>query len=210
MPQKGTKIEYLGGVEIRSGKLTAQHTAAPRDSAKIKYIVLHYAGVPGLSAQRLCERFVATTQAKSTHYTVDEDEVWRVCADEYAAWHCGLKAGANYKHPKARNDNALGVDLCERRVAATSGSVYAADWYFPAETIARAVELVAALCCRYNLDPRDAVLRHYDVTGKICPAPWAGNVISSVTGQRREEDWRDFKRAVVERAQSMSEDGAQK
>ena len=202
LPKKGTKIEILGGVEVRSGKLTAQHTAKQRDASKIKYVVIHYAGVPGLSALRLCERCVATTQAKSTHYTVDGVEVWRVCADEYAAWHCGLKAGVNYRHPQARNENSIGVDLCERRKAATSGSVYAPDWYFTPETIARAVELVAALCLKYGLDPREAVLRHYDVTGKICPAPWAGDVVSSVTGQRREEDWRDFKRAVVERVQA--------
>lgn len=197
LPKKGTEIEDLYGVEVRSGKLTPKHTAAKRPDSGIWYVVIHYAGVPGLTAQRLCERFVATTAAKSTHYTVDEQEVWRVCPDEYAAWHCGVKEGARYAHPEARNANSIGVDLCERRTDATSGSVYAPDWYFPPETVARAVALVAALCRKYRLDPRTQVLRHYDVTRKICPAPWAGNVRSSYTGNLREEDWKAFLEAVA-------------
>ena len=36
-------------------------------------------------------------------------------------------------------------------------------------TYARTVELTAWLCRTFDLDPETDVIRHYDVTGKICP-----------------------------------------
>lgn len=194
--RKSKKIETWEGVEVHvPAKLSPQHGPWPR--CQVDYIVLHYAGVPGLAASTLCDRFIRTTAQKSTHYVVDESEIWRVCEDRFIAWHCGTKEG-KYRHSCCRNGNSIGVDLCERRESATTSSVYAPDIYFPEKTVARAMVLCAALCRRYKLDPRRALLRHYDVTGKVCPAPWVGaDIVCTHTGRARDADWKTFVERVA-------------
>lgn len=48
------------------------------------------------------------------------------------------------------------------------------DWYFEDATIKSAIELTRYLMEKYHI-PVDNVLRHYDVTGKICPNPLVYN-----------------------------------
>ena len=50
------------------------------------------------------------------------------------------------------------------------------------QTVDRAVELVKYLMAKYGIDV-DHVVRHYDVTGKLCPEPWV----------RAASLWRAFK-----------------
>jgi N-acetylmuramoyl-L-alanine amidase CwlA len=44
------------------------------------------------------------------------------------------------------------------------------NYYFKDETIKNAAELTKTLMAKYNV-PAENVIRHYDVTGKVCPAP---------------------------------------
>ena len=48
------------------------------------------------------------------------------------------------------------------------------DWYFEETTVQSAIELTRYLMKKYNI-PADHVIRHYDVTGKICPNPYVYN-----------------------------------
>ena len=48
------------------------------------------------------------------------------------------------------------------------------DWYFEDATVEAAVELTRDLMDKYNV-PADHIIRHYDVTGKICPNPYVYN-----------------------------------
>ena len=58
----------------------------------------------------------------------------------------------------------------------------AGKYYFKAETVSNAVALVKSLMAKYGIDI-EHVLRHYDVTGKNCPAPFVED----------EGAWRAFK-----------------
>ena len=51
--------------------------------------------------------------------------------------------------------------------------------------MAAAVELARDIVARYGI-PEDNVLRHYDVTGKLCPRPWVEDTAA----------WKAFKRRV--------------
>ena len=82
------------------------------------------------------------------------------------AWHCGRKDG-KYKHPQCRNANSIGIEMCCHQDAAGS-------WYFDPETVDMTVELAKDIMARYGI-PIDHVLRHYDVTGKVCPAPYVND-----------------------------------
>lgn len=76
------------------------------------------------------------------------------------AWHCGAKS---YKHSECRNSNSIGVELCVKKDK--NGK-----WYYTEKTKKAAIQLFAYLMDKYGID-ESHVLRHFDVTGKICGEP---------------------------------------
>jgi hypothetical protein len=136
---------------------------------RIRYIVIHYVGAIG-GAQANCEYFASKYIGASAHYFVGFDgEIWQSVEDKNIAWHCGANA---YNHPECRNSNSIGIELCVRN----SGSQAATsrDWYFEDATVYSAAALTRHLMAQYSI-PSDHVVRHYDVTGKICPNPYVYN-----------------------------------
>ena len=125
----------------------------------IAYLVVHYTGNDGDTARANCTYFAGEHRNASAHYFVDEDGAWQSVQDGDTAWHCGA---ASYRHPICRNANSIGVELCSRKMAGEYG--------FAALTYANGVALLRQLRAVYQL-PKGRVLRHYDVTGKRCPAP---------------------------------------
>lgn len=75
------------------------------------------------------------------------------------AWHCGSMNG--YKHKYCRNTNSIGIEMCSRKDK--NGK-----YYIKEETIVSAIEHTNYLMQKYII-PVENVIRHYDVTGKICP-----------------------------------------
>jgi N-acetylmuramoyl-L-alanine amidase CwlA len=92
---------------------------------------------------------------------VDDDSVTQSVPDKHVAWHCGGAA----KHPYCRNENSLGVEICDD---VRNGVIYPS-----AQTIVNALELVQFLMDKYDI-PKANVIRHYDVVAnnKKCPAYW--------------------------------------
>ena len=131
-------------------------------TGSIRYIVMHYTANNGDTAKGNCQYFAGASVQSSAHYFVDEAEIWQSVRDTDTAWHCGRKDG-KYKHPECRNANSIGVELCSDKVNG--------KYVITAETVNRAVELVKALTAKYGID-RAHIIRHYDVTGKLCPEPW--------------------------------------
>lgn len=131
---------------------------------KIEYIVIHYVGATG-GAQDNCRYFEKFYRAASAHYFVGHSgEVWQCVEDKDISWHCGA---LKYKHAYCRNDNSIGIEMCTKQ----DGN---GVWYFEPLTVAATIDLVKELMVKYNI-PVDRVIRHYDVTGKICPAPFVRN-----------------------------------
>ena len=69
------------------------------------------------------------------------------------------------------------------------------DWYFKDITVKAAIELARELMEKYNV-PADRVIRHHDVTGKICPNPYVYN--------HTQHTWAAFKAALVASAVKKS------
>lgn len=148
--------------------------------AAISYLVIHYVGALG-SAQNNVRYY--GTQPKilaSAHYFVghasEQAAVYSSVAEKDTAWHVGTK---KYVHPECRNYNSIGIELCCHQDAAGA-------WYFDPETVERGAELAREIMQRYEI-PLNHVLRHYDVTGKICPAPFVNSSAA----------WEAFKRRLV-------------
>lgn len=148
---------------------------------RIKYIVIHYTANNGDTAYSNTNYFKSANRNASAHYFVDENEIWQCVEDKNIAWHCGANS---YKHPYCRNSNSIGVELCSYM----SNRKYA----FKPKTIDNAVWLVRELMAKYNI-PITNILRHYDVTRKICPEPYV----------RDGKLWNDFKHRLTEEDNEM-------
>lgn len=136
----------------------------------VKYLVLHYVGAAGTAEQNAAYYGSTADIGASAHYFVGHGgEIWQSVDERDTAWHCGAKS---YCHSACRNGNAIGVELCcRRREGLPAGAAATQGWYFEPETVDAAVELCRDIVGRYGLS-RERVLRHYDVTGKVCPAPF--------------------------------------
>lgn len=134
-----------------------------RSLDSIKYLVVHYTGNDGDSDENNGKYFAREAVYVSAHYFVDDDSATQTVPDNHIAWHCG---GYTYKHVKCRNENSIGVEICDN---VRNGTIYPTD-----QTIKNAIELVQMLMNKYNI-PKANVIRHYDVTGKTCPAYWVND-----------------------------------
>ena len=143
----------------------------------IKYIVVHYTANDGDTARNNGKYFSQPNRNASAHYFVDENEIIQSVKDTNTAWHCGAKS---YKHPKCRNDNSVGIEMCSEKDDK-------GQYYINQATQNRTIRLIKVLMGKYNI-PIENVLRHYDVTGKICPEPFVRNQVQ----------WLDFKKRLSE------------
>lgn len=148
-----------------------------------KYIVIHYVGATG-GAEANCKYFLSNFRGASAHYFVGhQGEVWQCVEDKDIAWHCGAKT---YKHAYCRNYNSIGIEMCCKK-SSIDGS-----WYFEEDTIKSTIELVKELMNKYSI-PVGNVIRHYDVTGKICPEPYVRDVNA----------WNSFKGSLATNSSSV-------
>lgn len=150
-------------MNLRTELANSKNYGGSRDTSTVRYLVIHYTANDGDSDQNNGLYFKNNYVGASAHYFVDSDSVTQSVPDNYVAWHCGANT---YKHPSCRNSNSIGIELCDDR---KNGVIYPTN-----ETIANALELVEYLMNKYSI-PKENVIRHYDVTGKLCPDYWCGN-----------------------------------
>lgn len=156
---------------------------------RIMYIVIHYVGATG-GAEANCRWYAGGSRGASAHYFVDFDgSVWQSVEDKDIAWHCGAKS---YVHPECRNANSIGIEMCVRNNGSRMDTSH--DWYFEDATVQSAIKLTRDLMDKYNISA-DHVIRHYDVTGKICPNPYVYN--------DGNHTWEQFKAAIATPQQSQ-------
>lgn len=143
---------------------------------KIEYIVIHYFGALG-SANQTCEFFKSVNRKASAHYFVDDGGIFQCVEDKNAAWHCG-DGGAGVFKGKCTNSNSIGIEVRPYKVNTATASAADKDWYFKDKTIINLTELVKCLMDKHGIDA-EHVVRHYDVTTKMCPRPWVGDDINT-------------------------------
>lgn len=153
-------------------------------SKSIQYIVIHYTANDGDTAIGNANYFSSPNRNASAHYFVDETRIVQAVKDTDTAWHCGTSG--KYYHLTCRNNNSLGVELCSRKQQGTN------SYYFKEETISNAVELVRFLMEKYNISIEN-IVRHYDVTHKICPEPFVSTPAN----------WEKFKERLIGEEENM-------
>ena len=147
---------------------------------KNEYIVIHYVGAVS-TAKNNVDYYAGSRLQASAHYFVDETSIWQSVEDFDKAWHCGggLQGESGHTlHGICTNANSIGIEMCVKKTS--SG-----EWYFEEDTIKNTVELVRYLMEKHNI-PIERVVRHFDVTGKKCPAPYVN-----------ESAWASFKKLIT-------------
>lgn len=127
-----------------------------RPGTKLKFvskIAIHYVGNPGSTANGNRNYFENLKNTKKTyassHYIIGLEGEIIQCIPENEIAYCTNSA----------NDYSISIENCH---------LYS-DGKFTEATLNSLIELCADLCERYNLDPYKDIIRHYDVTGKLCP-----------------------------------------
>ena len=121
---------------------------------KIDAVVIHYVGNPGTTAQANRNYFASLSSGEegtyaSSHFIVGlEGEVLQ----------CIPLTEISYAS-NTRNSDTVAIEVCHPDETGK----------FSAVTYDRVVELTAWLCREFRLKPEKDVIRHYDVSGKVCP-----------------------------------------
>lgn len=136
---------------------------------KINGIVVHYTANPGSTAKNNRDYFDGLKESHETkvssHFVVGiEGEIVQCVPSTEIAY-----------ASNSRNDDTLSIECCH---VDETGK-------FSDATYISLVRLTGWLCYRFNLTEED-VIRHYDVTGKICPKYYVENP----------KEWEEFKKDV--------------
>lgn len=146
-----------------------EHSRPGTPLDEINGIVVHYVGNPGTTAEQNRSYFGNLAQSgeayASSHFIIGMDGTV-ICAvplDEVA--YCS----------NSRNSDTISIECCHPD---ESGR-------FTQETYDALLNLTSWLCRLYALE-REDIIRHYDVTGKVCPKYFVDHP----------DEWDDFRNAV--------------
>lgn len=169
--EPATADPFLNGSNIDRQLLTVSEYSRPGKPLKqVNAIVIHYVGNPGTSAWHNRQYFESLKDTKETaassHYIVGlyGEIIQCVPLDEIS--YCS----------NSRNSDTIAIECCHPD---STGR-------FNDETYRAAVRLTAALCNTYGLAPEKDILRHYDITNKLCPLYFV----------EHEDEWYRFKMDV--------------
>lgn len=207
---KATWGELLKGItddadiSIIDGHINTHITLAL--GRKIKYIAIHYtAGSTSKRGTAMAIRNVFITRQASADYIVDDAEIVRINPDvrNYYCWAVGDKlnstTGGGRLHGMATNKNTISIEICSNLLPNTTAAVpNHGGWYFTDASLNNALKLVRCLMREYDI-PKENVVRHYDITGKLCPGVinWTDFNIYDTKGKITKEkgnskEWLDF------------------
>ena len=133
---------------------------------KIDGVVVHYVANPGTTASQNRSYFNGLAESGATwassHFIIGiEGEVLQIIPLNEIAY-----------TSNNRNSDTVSIECCHPEE----------DGKFSDATYSSLVKLTADLCREFDLDPRTDVIRHYDVTGKLCPLYFV----------EHEDAWREF------------------
>ncbi len=142
----------------------------------IKYIAIHYtAGGSSKPGSALSVRNVFLKRKASADFVVDDATIVQINPDlkNYYTWSVGDKknpyTNGGTLYGIATNRNTISIEICSNLKPNYSASAANHEgWYFTQQSLDNALKLVKYLMKTYNV-PKSNVVRHFDISGKICP-----------------------------------------
>lgn len=153
-----------------------------RSTSLIKYLVYHYTANDGDTDENNAKYFHNNVVKASAHRFVDDDSVTISVPDDYIAYHCGgkLQGSKGHKYYKiCTNTNSIGIEMCD--------TIKNGKYEVSSKTRANAIALGKEIVKKYGIK-KENVIRHFDVTGKNCPAYFV----------KDEEAWIKFRNEIFE------------
>jgi len=189
-------------MSISITKQTSYSNTTGYTNRPINYIVVHYtAGSTSKagSARNTAIMFSNPTVYASADYIVDDETIVQFNPDirNRFCWHCGdnknpYSMGGKF-HGICTNANSIGIEVCSTNPNwQASDQANSKKWSFTDKVVAKAAELVKYLMQTYDI-PIDRVIRHYDVTGKLCPGIIGWNEDSG-----NAKKWEQFKARLTD------------
>ena len=174
----------------------------------IRYIAIHYtAGASSAPGRAInMKNSWEKTKRASADFGVDDRDMVQFNPDlnNYYCWSVGDPknpyGGGGQLYGKATNRNTISIEICSNLSAGYSASkANHAGWFYTEKSLDNAVKLVKILMKKYNIDI-DHVVRHYDISGKICPGiiGWNNSDLYDANGNRMKtknnsNEWKKFK-----------------
>lgn len=170
--------------------IRAMYYGGPRRLADIVAIVFHYTANTGSSASALgnARYFAGGSEGRkaSAHYVVDEGDVAYECVPmTNVAWSVGDGSSGSMGRV-VNNTNSVSIEMVSHTDAA-------GRYYIPEKTMVNAGKLYRQLL--KQLPNVKYIVRHYDVSKKLCPAPLID-----------ESAWAEFKKMLQEDQLEMTKD----
>lgn len=158
------------GINIKEDFLEVNSFSRPATPlTTVNNIVVHYVANPGSTAQDNRNYFNGLAASgetyASSHYVIGLEGEIIQCIPLNEIAYCSNN----------RNDDTVSIEVCHPDE----------DGKFTKDSYNALVGLCAWLCNAYELKPED-IIRHYDITGKICPKYFVDNP----------DEWKKFKKDV--------------
>jgi N-acetyl-anhydromuramyl-L-alanine amidase AmpD len=160
----------------------------------IKYLAIHYTA-GGSSAPGRAKSMKSGWEKHrrgSADFGVDDRDMVQFNPDlrNYKCWAVGDPknpySGGGRLFGIATNTNTISIEICSNLKAGyDSSKVNHAGWYFTEASLDNAVKLAKILMKKFNI-PIERVVRHYDISGKICPGVvhWNNYMLYDKAGKR--------------------------
>lgn len=177
-------------------KVTSKHNTSVR-SKPIEYIVVHYtAGATSVKGKAVDNAlyYAQTTEKASADFFIDDATIvqYNPCPEERYCWAVGGKQadtsqGGGKFWKIAGNGNCINVEMCSTNTTGKPGNPNDPTYMFTSGVMKNAANLVKYLMCEFDI-PIGNVIRHFDVTGKLCPGVIGWNEASGDSLK-----WKTFK-----------------
>lgn len=163
----------------------------------IKYLAIHYtagaSSAPG-RAKTMKNGWEKSKRA-SADFGVDDAMMVQFNPDlrNYKCWSVGDRknpySGGGQLYGKATNANTISIEICSNlKPGFDASKVNHEGWYFTEASLNNAVKLAKILMKKFGI-PIERVVRHYDISGKVCPGLVGWNNAS----KNSSEKWIAFK-----------------
>lgn len=148
------------------------------------YIIIHYTGNDGDTALNNATYYHRDTPKTSAHFFVDDKDIYSSVPLTHTAYSVGGRkyescswTGGGTMHGIIKNTNSINIEMCDNSLK--DGKITLTE-----KTRKNTEDLVVDLMLKYNI-PLERIYRHFDVTGKVCPAYF-------VTYGEHENDGQDY------------------
>lgn len=177
----------------------------------IKYLAIHYTAGGSSAPGRAIGMKDSWEKSKraSADFGVDDRDMVQFNPDlkNYRCWSVGDPknpySGGGQLYGTATNSNTISIEICSSLVKGYDALKANHDgWFYTDAALENAVKLAKILMAKFNI-PIERVVRHYDISGKLCPGVvgWNNGRLYTTDGKATSRvnysgKWEEFKKRL--------------